>query len=184
VKVLDFGLAKLAGVEPSHAQPTSRPGAEDMTGAFPAADSGLVTQAGTVTGTPLYMSPEQCRGVQVDARSDIYSLGVVAYRMLAGIPPFSGDAMQLIKLHSEAPPPHLTAHGLRLPRRLSALVMAALAKDPRPVQTARRIRSALRASAEAAALPRHAVSLYSEHFPVFFKLSLLASVPLILLPAW
>jgi serine/threonine protein kinase len=184
VKVLDFGLAKLGGVETPAAW-TSRPGPEDMTGAFPAADAGLVTRAGSVTGTPLYMSPEQCRGDQVDARSDIYSLGVVAYRMLAGKPPFSGDAMQLIKLHSEASPPHLTAHGLRLPRRLSALVMATLAKDPaaRP-NSAAGFGSALRASAEGSgALLRHAVSMYSEHFPAFFKLSLLASVPLIVFAA-
>jgi serine/threonine protein kinase len=186
VKVLDFGLAKLAGIEaPARAATFSRPGPEDMTGAFPSADSGLVTQAGSVTGTPLYMSPEQCRGEAVDARSDIYSLGVVAYRMLAGTPPFSGDALQLIKLHSETPPPNLTERGLRLPRRLSALVMAALAKDPsaRP-NSAAGFGSALRASAEgSAALLRHAVSLYSEHFPAFFKLSLLASVPLIVFAA-
>ena len=127
-----------------------------------------------MTGTPLYMSPEQCRGDRVDARSDIYSLGVVAYRMLAGAPPFSGDALQLIKLHSEAPPPDLADRGIRLPRRLSALVMAALAKNPddRP-HSAAGYGSALRASAEGSgALLRHAVSLYSEHFPVFFKLSL------------
>jgi serine/threonine protein kinase len=193
VKVLDFGLAKLAlsgaqdmaGGEKPPALMLSRPGNEDMTGAFPAADSGLVTQAGSVTGTPLYMSPEQCRGDQVDARSDIYSLGVVAYRMLAGAPPFSGDAMQLIKMHCDAPPPHLADRGTRAPRRLNALVMTALAKDPaaRP-DSAAGFGSALRASAEGSgALLRHAVSLYSEHFPVFFKLSLLASVPLIVFAA-
>jgi serine/threonine protein kinase len=201
VKVLDFGLAKLAlrqaqgaalrqaqgaaGVETPATATLPRPGPEDMTGAFPAADSGLVTRAGSVTGTPLYMSPEQCCGDQVDARSDIYSLGVVAYRMLAGAPPFSGDAIQLIKLHREAPPPNLGQHGRRLPRRLSALVMSALAKNPadRPGSAAG-FGSALRASAEGSgALLRRAVSLYSEHFPVFFKLSLLASVPLIVFAA-
>jgi serine/threonine protein kinase len=185
VKVLDFGLAKLTGVEVPSTLTNSRPGPEDMTGAFPAADSGLMTRAGSVTGTPLYMSPEQCRGEQVDARSDIYSLGVVAYRMLAGAPPFSGDALQLIKLHCEAPPPNLAERGRRLPRRLSALVMSALAKNPadRP-DSAAGFGSALRASAEGSgALLRHAVSLYSEHFPVFFKLSLLASVPLIVFAA-
>jgi serine/threonine protein kinase len=180
VKVLDFGLAKL-GAEAPAIDSLPRPGPDDMTGVFPAADSGIATRAGSVTGTPLYMSPEQCRGDQVDARSDIYSLGVVAYRMLAGVPPFSGDAMQLIKLHSEAAPPDLASRGMRLPRRLTTLVMSALAKNPadRP-DSAAGFGSALRASAEGSgALLRHAVSLYSEHFPVFFKLSLLASVPLI-----
>ena len=185
VKVLDFGLAKLAGVESPATVTHANPGSEDITGAFPAADSGLMTRAGSVTGTPLYMSPEQCRGEQVDTRSDIYSLGVVAYRMLAGAPPFAGDALQLIKLHCEAAPPDLAERGRRLPRRLSALVMTALAKNPadRP-DSAAGFGSALRASAEGSgALLRHAVSLYSEHFPVFFKLSLLASVPLIIMAA-
>ena len=189
VKVLDFGLAKLAGTAEDVAQARAgtavRPGPEDMTGVFQPAGSGAVTQAGSVTGTPLYMSPEQCRGGEVDARSDIYSLGVVAYRMLAGATPFTGDALQLIKLHSDAPPPDLGNRGLRLPRRLSAIVMAALAKNPadRP-DSAAGFGSALRASAEGSgALLRHAVSLYSEHFPVFFKLALLASVPLFVFAA-
>jgi tRNA A-37 threonylcarbamoyl transferase component Bud32 len=185
VKVLDFGLAKLAGLEaPAVAiKPTSGP--EDMTGAFLAADSGLVTQAGAVTGTPLYMSPEQCRGDEVDARSDIYSLGVVAYRMLAGAPTFSGEAMHLIKQHCETPPPNLADRVARVPRRLSAVVMSALAKNPadRPGSAAG-FGSALRASAEGSgALLRHAVSLSSEHFPVFFKMAVLASVPLIIMAA-
>ena len=190
VKVLDFGLAKLdlrqaqgrPDAEAPAAATHSRPGPEDMTGAFPAADSGLMTQAGSVTGTPLYMSPEQCRGEQVDTRSDIYSVGVVAYRMLAGVPPFSGDALQLIKQHCEASPPNLAERGRRLPRRLSALVMAALAKNPadRP-ESAAGFGSALRASAEGSgALLRRAVALYSEHFPTFAKLSILANAPLII----
>jgi serine/threonine protein kinase len=186
VKVLDFGLAKLSEFEPApSAQGRSSwtPGAEDVTGAFPAADSGALTQAGLVIGTPLYMSPEQCRGEPLGARSDIYSLGVVAYRILAGDPPFTGDAAALVRQHRDAAPPPLDTKGARVPRRVAAAVMSALAKDPadRP-QTAAGFGLALRASAEGSGtLLRHAVSLYSEHFPTFFRLSLVAYVPLIVL---
>src|SRR6266540_3471246 len=73
VKVLDFGLAKLSG-----ARPSSQP---------PAAES-LNTRSGTVMGTASYMSPEQARGEKVDHRTDIFSLGVMLYEMLAGRRPF------------------------------------------------------------------------------------------------
>ena len=181
VKVLDFGLAKLGDAAPSAVAAPERwtPGPEGVTGAFPSADSGLVTSAGSVTGTPLYMSPEQCRGGDAGPRSDLYSLGVVAYRMLAGEPPFSGDGATLLKLHCEQPPPALRGRGI--PRRLAALVMTALAKDPRDrPDSAAGFGSALRAGAEGSgALLRRAMALYSEHFPTFFKLSLLANGPLI-----
>ena len=82
VKILDFGLAKLAGADG-------------------------VTQTGTTLGTVAYMSPEQARGQDVDHRSDIWSLGVVLYEMLAAVPPFDGDNLLSIShaiLEREPPP--------------------------------------------------------------------------------
>src|ERR1051326_1208807 len=79
VKVLDFGLAKL----------TESPAASVDTQA-PTSD-GINTETGVVMGTVRYMSPEQARGLKVDARTDIFSLGVVLYEMLAGRPPFTGE---------------------------------------------------------------------------------------------
>jgi len=76
VKVLDFGLAKLV-VDDS-------PASADVTGRFE-------TMRGEILGTVAYMSPEQARGLLVDARSDVYSVGVVFYEMLSGRPPFLGE---------------------------------------------------------------------------------------------
>src|SRR3989441_1261787 len=89
-----------------------------------------LTRVGAILGTPLYMSPEQCRGESLDARSDIYSLGIIAYQMLAGAPPFKGDSSTVISAHTNDPPTPLRQHNGKLPKRVARQVMSALEKDP------------------------------------------------------
>lgn len=91
------------------------------------ADSGIQTASGVIIGTPAYMSPEQVRGEPADSRSDIYSLGIMVYEMLAGVLPFDGDtqASILIKHINEPPPPLPDA-----PPQLQRVIDRALAKDP------------------------------------------------------
>jgi len=84
-----------------------------------------------VVGTPAYMSPEQCRGQDLDFRSDLYSLGIVFWEMFAGKIPFSGTTVGSLiqqQLNTAAPP----LRGVRadIPLELEQLVMACLAKDP------------------------------------------------------
>ena len=66
-----------------------------------------LTRVGAIMGTPLYMSPEQCGGGHVDTRSDIYSIGVIAYQMLAGEPPFAGNTSNVMRAHREQKPKDL-----------------------------------------------------------------------------
>lgn len=142
-----------------------------------------LTRVGSILGTPLYMSPEQCRSDQLDWRTDIYSIGVIAYQMLAGTPPFTGTAPEVMRLHIEAPPPQLREKRRKIRKRMATLVMSALAKNPaeRPA-TAEGFASALRANAEGTgALLRRAFALYAEHFPKFFRATLLMYLPLIAL---
>jgi len=85
VKILDFGIAKLA-------TPTGQ-------------DCAATTNTGAIFGSPLYMSPEQCRGAEVDPRSDIYSVGCALYETLTGAPPFMGDSalITMVKHQKEIP---------------------------------------------------------------------------------
>ena len=140
-----------------------------------------LTRIGAIMGTPVYMSPEQCAAKNLDARSDIYSLGVIAYQMLAGEPPFRGETDNLIREHIEVAPPALRDHSKKIPKLVAQVVMEALAKDPadRP-QTAAAFASALRAQSEGiGSLYRRAFALYSEYFPKFLRLSLIAHLPVI-----
>ncbi|HEY8223817.1 MAG TPA: serine/threonine-protein kinase [Pyrinomonadaceae bacterium] len=140
-----------------------------------------LTRVGAIMGTPLYMSPEQCGGGHVDTRSDIYSVGVIAYQMLAGEPPFAGQTAAVMRAHLKETPRNLHEHSKKIPKRVAGVVMSALQKDPaeRP-QTAFAFASSLRGHAEGiGALYRRAFSLYVNYFTKFVKLSFIAHIPVI-----
>lgn len=151
VKVLDFGLVKLRGADEISRGSTQINAdlSEFSEESATLIKSDSLTAVGSVMGTPFYMSPEQCRGEQLDTRSDIYSLGVVAYRLLTGETPFAGSPHDVIELHKTAVPPPIREKNRKLPRKMARIVMSALAKDPaeRP-QSAAGFAAALRASWE------------------------------------
>lgn len=95
-----------------------------------AADDRRVTQSGATIGTPAYMSPEQCRGNTTTAASDQYSLGALAYELLAGVPPFSGIPIELQIAHMQDAPRPLRDLRPELSLELSGAVMRMLSKDP------------------------------------------------------
>jgi serine/threonine-protein kinase len=139
-KLLDFGMAKLLGDSPVH------------------------TVSGTPIGTPLYMSPEQARGERVDKRSDVYALGVLAYELLVGRLPFTGDttvAVLMAHIIQEAPRPSEAAPDL--PALLDAPILSMLDKDPekRPASAG----AALRALCDAARAAGVTLATGALHLP-------------------
>lgn len=118
VKVLDFGLAKLTELPAPEAD---------------SQDSTLIkdgTASGIVIGTPRYMSPEQARGEKVDARTDIFSLGVMLYEMIAGSPPFAGEtAGEIIASILRDEPAQLSHYASETPLELERIVAKALSKS-------------------------------------------------------
>ncbi len=126
-KILDFGLAKLA----TNRQPTADSMSEEaMRTQTHVEGAAFLTSPGSSMGTVAYMSPEQARGQELDARSDLFSLGVVLYEMATGAVPFSGSTVALIFdgiLHSAATP--ATKLNSRLPAALENVFGKALEKD-------------------------------------------------------
>ncbi|RYX84785.1 serine/threonine protein kinase [bacterium] len=105
-KITDFGIARMAG-------------------------SGRMTQTGKVIGTLEYMSPEQVRGLEQDARSDIYSLGILLFELLTGRMPFTATSdYEIMRAHLEVVPPPARSIVATLPAGLDAIIAKALAKDP------------------------------------------------------
>lgn len=103
----DFGLARIIGA------------------------SARITQTGVGMGTPYYIAPEQARGTGVDARSDIYSLGIVLFEMLTGRVPFEGDTSPVVLLkHLTAPPPPPREINPGIPKPVEQILLKALAKNP------------------------------------------------------
>jgi serine/threonine protein kinase len=122
VRVTDFGIAKCA----------------DMT---------KLTMTGSLIGTPDCMSPEQARGGEIDHRTDIYSIGVVMFEMLAGRRPFVADSpLAVLRMHLDEPPPLLREFEPSVPAELEAIVNRALEKEPaRRFASAREMSDALEA---------------------------------------
>ncbi|WNG16358.1 protein kinase [Cystobacter fuscus] len=126
VKVVDFGISKVMQGQPG---------------------SGL-TEAGAILGTASYMAPEQAAGGTVDARADVYSLGVLTYEVCTGSLPFRGDntfTTMLQHLEATAEPPSQRRPDLGLPPELDALVMSTLVKDPAARPTLETFRAGLEA---------------------------------------
>lgn len=137
-----------------------------------------LTKVGAVLGTPLYMSPEQCRGEKLTPRSDIYSLAVIAYQMLSGKLPFTGDYVKVMNGHKNQEPPPLKVK--KVPKKLKGIIMESLSKNiyERPA-TAEAFASKARSNSEGIGnLLRHSLVIYSQNLPKFLQVTLFLFSPI------
>ncbi len=138
VKVLDFGIAKLLDGAPQQGESDGPP----------SSTRSVLTRAGTLIGTPEYMSPEQCRAEPIDPRSDIYSCGVLLYQLVTGLVPFVGEVpFEVVRRHIMDVPRRPSSLVASIHPRLEATILRALSK-----QAADRQQSARELRAELAAL--------------------------------
>lgn len=210
VRVLDFGIAKLRDSAAVDVDRPGTPGAahvrfdDDFSRADTLAKSDTptmrlqersaeshpddptapLTLAGATLGTPAYMSPEQCRAGYVDHRSDIYSLGIVAYEALSGRVPFTGRLIEIIDAHLRQIPQRLDREG-RVSSRVADVVARALEKAPADRHpSARAMAGSLYAAAEGpSVIVRRAAALYLDRFSSFLRLSMRAGLPTLVLIA-
>ena len=136
-----------------------------------------LTKVGAVLGTPLYMSPEQCRGENLTKSSDIYSLAVIVYQMFSGKTPFEGNYHSVMESHKNEDPPPI--HKIAIPNKLKKTVMQSLAKNPEErSETAESFAIKLRANSEGlGVLLRKSVIVYSKRLPKLLLLSFLTFLP-------
>jgi serine/threonine-protein kinase len=145
IKLLDFGIAKLADSSAHHK-----------------------TRTGALIGTPTYMAPEQCRGVEVDARADLYALGCILFELCSGRPPFEGEGHgDVLAAHIHVPAPTLSSRMDGVPEGVETLLQRLLAKAPLDrIQTADEVIRVIDALGPALNGPRAFSSFHALHEPV------------------
>lgn len=161
--------------EKTRLQPRKKTGEHQISQTFGA----MLTRFGTVMGTPAYMSPEQCFGGTITPASDIYSLGVITFEMLAGRLPFQGDFQELITAHQFHQPPQLSDYRKEVPPGVAKAVKLALSKaaGDRPV-TAEAFAENLKLQAGGETALKSEASLIFQHNVSFFrKLTVLTHLP-------
>ena len=177
----DVTMARTSAPDDAAAASTAhRTGADAATVVTPAAighdeTTARLTTAGSIIGTPLYMSPEQCRGLDADRRSDVYALGVMTYEALTGSRPFNGTMREVIASHINTTAPPVPS----VPNAVSAVVLRAMAKSPdERYESARAFAGSLRVASEGAGvIIRRSIAAYAERFHEFLSLSFRVSRP-------